>query len=115
MISPRSEVCYAAKCWATSALFDAARERTLLIAPVATIGDLLQNPQFIAREYWQRLTHPETGATMLYPGPFARFSAKPITFRRPPPGVGEHNREVLIGELGISEREFGNLQAQGII
>jgi crotonobetainyl-CoA:carnitine CoA-transferase CaiB-like acyl-CoA transferase len=96
-------------------LFEAARERTLLIAPVSTIDDVLQNPQFIAREYWQTLTHPETGATMLYPGPFARFSAKPITFRRPPPAVGEHNHEILVGELQMSEREFRQLQIQGII
>jgi crotonobetainyl-CoA:carnitine CoA-transferase CaiB-like acyl-CoA transferase len=96
-------------------LFRVAQERTLLIAPVATIDDLLQNPQFIAREYWQRLRHPETGATMLYPGPFARFSAKPITFRRPPPVAGEHNREVLIDELQISKRQFEQLQERRII
>ncbi len=96
-------------------LFEAARERTLLIAPVATIGDVLQNPQFIAREYWQRLTHPEAGVSMLYPGPFARFSARPITFRRPPPAVGEHNRELLVGELRMSESEFLELQREGII
>src|SRR5439155_9263254 len=53
-------------------LFEAARERTLLVAPVSTIDDVLQNPQFIARGYWQTVTHPETGAKMLYPGPFAR-------------------------------------------
>jgi crotonobetainyl-CoA:carnitine CoA-transferase CaiB-like acyl-CoA transferase len=96
-------------------LFEAARERTLLIAPVSTIDDVLKNPQFIAREYWQRLTHPQTGAAMLYPGPFARFSAKPITYRRPPPGVGEHNREVLIGELQLREAEFAELQKDGVI
>jgi crotonobetainyl-CoA:carnitine CoA-transferase CaiB-like acyl-CoA transferase len=96
-------------------LFDAARERTLLIAPVSTIDDVLRNPQFIARKFWQTLTHPETGATMLYPGPFARFSTKPITFRRRPPAVGEHNRDVLIDELQMSEREFGQLQKDRII
>jgi crotonobetainyl-CoA:carnitine CoA-transferase CaiB-like acyl-CoA transferase len=96
-------------------LFEAARERTLLIAPVSTIDDVLQNPQFIAREYWQRVPHPETGTTMLYPGPFARFSLKPITFRRPPPAVGEHNREVLIGELKMNEGEFAELRRQGIV
>jgi crotonobetainyl-CoA:carnitine CoA-transferase CaiB-like acyl-CoA transferase len=96
-------------------LFEAARERTLLIAPVSTIDDVLHNPQFLAREYWQRLTHPETGATMLYPGPFARFSAKPITFRRPPPALGEHNREVLMDELKMSDGQFAKLQQQRII
>jgi crotonobetainyl-CoA:carnitine CoA-transferase CaiB-like acyl-CoA transferase len=96
-------------------LFDAARERTLLIAPVATIDDVLRNPHFIARQYWQTLTQPATGAQMLYPGPFARFSAKPIAFRRPPPAVGEHNREVLMGELKMSEDEFAALQKRGIL
>jgi benzylsuccinate CoA-transferase BbsE subunit len=103
------------RCKTKAELFEAARERTLLIAPVATIEDVLQNPQFIAREYWQRLTHPETGSTMLYPGPFARFSTKPIIYRRPPPAVGEHNREVLIGELKMSESEFAELQRNRII
>jgi crotonobetainyl-CoA:carnitine CoA-transferase CaiB-like acyl-CoA transferase len=96
-------------------LFDAARERNLLIAPVSTIDDVLHNPQFIAREYWQRLTHPQTGATITYPGPFARFSARPITFRRPPPAAGEHTREILIGELKMSERQVTDLQKKGII
>ena len=96
-------------------LFEAARERTMLIAPVSTIEDVLQNPQFIAREYWQRITHPQTGRTMIYPGPFARFGGKPIEFRRPPPRVGEHNREVLIGDLKMSEAEFAALQRAGII
>jgi crotonobetainyl-CoA:carnitine CoA-transferase CaiB-like acyl-CoA transferase len=96
-------------------LFEAARERSLLIAPISTIDDVLHNPQFIARQYWQRLTHPQTGDTMIYPGPFVRFSAKPITFRRPPPAVGEHNREVLMGELKMSEGEFAELHKRGII
>ena len=96
-------------------LFEVARQRTLLIAPVSTIDDVLHNPQFIAREYWQEAAHRETGATMLRPGPFARFSAKPITFRQPPPAVGEHNREILIGELKMTEDEFANLRKRGII
>jgi crotonobetainyl-CoA:carnitine CoA-transferase CaiB-like acyl-CoA transferase len=96
-------------------LFDAAREHNLLIAPVSTMDDVLQNPQFIAREYWRKLTHPETGAAMSYPGPFARFGATPIQFRRQPPGVGEHNHEVLVKELGLSESNYAELQRKGII
>jgi crotonobetainyl-CoA:carnitine CoA-transferase CaiB-like acyl-CoA transferase len=90
-------------------LFEIARQNNFLIAPVATIDDVLENPQFIAREYWQKLENPETGITLRYPGPFAKFSVKPITYRRRPPTLGEHNREILIGALGLSEREFGEL------
>ncbi len=38
-----------------SELFEIARANGLLIAPVSTIDDVLQNPQFIAREYWQKV------------------------------------------------------------
>lgn len=95
-------------------LFEIARANNFLIAPVATIGDVLENPQFIAREYWQKIEGP-SGVALPYPGPFARFGATPITYRRRPPAVGEHNREVLIGELGLSESEFADATRKGII
>jgi crotonobetainyl-CoA:carnitine CoA-transferase CaiB-like acyl-CoA transferase len=95
--------------------FDLARRQGFLIAPLATIDDVLQNPQFIAREYWQTTEDRELGLKLTYPGPFARFSATPIEYRRRPPRVGEHNREIYVGDLGLSEREFGDLARRGII
>jgi crotonobetainyl-CoA:carnitine CoA-transferase CaiB-like acyl-CoA transferase len=96
-------------------LFEIARENNFLIAPVATIDDVLKNPQFIAREYWQTIEHPEAGLTLRYPGPFARFGAKPIQFKRRPPAVGEHNRQILVDDLGVSETEFRDLERRGVI
>lgn len=95
--------------------FELARQHGFLIAPLATIDDVLQNPQFIAREYWQTIEDRDLGLTLTYPGPFARFGATPIEFRRRPPRVGEHNREILVDDLGLSEREFGDLARRGII
>jgi len=95
--------------------FDLARQHGFLIAPLATTDDLLANPQFIAREYWQTSDERELGLKLTYPGPFARFSATPIEFKRRPPRIGEHNREIYVGELGLSEREFGDLARRGII
>jgi crotonobetainyl-CoA:carnitine CoA-transferase CaiB-like acyl-CoA transferase len=96
-------------------LFKIAREHNILIAPIATIDEVLDNPQFESRGYWQTVEHPEIGQAFRYPGPFARFSAKPITYRRRPPTVGEHNREIYVGELGMSEGEFDQLVRRGII
>ena len=31
------------------------------------------------------------------------------------PELGQHNREVLVGELGLGEEEFAQLQAEGIV
>jgi crotonobetainyl-CoA:carnitine CoA-transferase CaiB-like acyl-CoA transferase len=94
-------------------LFELARADTLLIAPLSTIEDLRQNPQFKAREYWRTVDHP-SGASLTYPGPFVRLSGQPITYRRRAPTVGEHNREVL-GELGLKADEITRLAQKGII
>jgi crotonobetainyl-CoA:carnitine CoA-transferase CaiB-like acyl-CoA transferase len=69
------------------ALLDAARERSLLLVPVATLDDVLASPQLEAREYWR--DHAR------YPGPFVRFGRTPIRYRHRPPCVGEHTDEVL--------------------
>jgi crotonobetainyl-CoA:carnitine CoA-transferase CaiB-like acyl-CoA transferase len=76
-------------------LLKLALERALLIAPVATVEEVVKSPQLAAREYWHALDHPELNAAISYPGPFARFSETPITYRRRPPTIAEHNREIL--------------------
>ncbi|MGA2410870.1 MAG: CoA transferase [Candidatus Binataceae bacterium] len=76
-------------------LFKLALDHALLIAPVATIEEVAKSPQLAARKYWRRLEHTELCTEIPYPGPFARFSETPINYRRRPPIIGEHNREVL--------------------
>lgn len=76
-------------------LWEAARERHLLIAPIATIADVLENPQFRARDYFQAIERPDGKGTARQPGPFAKFSASPIGYRRRAPRIGEHTGEVL--------------------
>jgi crotonobetainyl-CoA:carnitine CoA-transferase CaiB-like acyl-CoA transferase len=96
-------------------LFKAALQRGLLIAPIATMNEVLESEQLHSRRYWQRLEHPELGRSFPYPGPFARFSETPIEYQRRPPLVGEHNRELYVGELGLSEHELADLERNGII
>jgi crotonobetainyl-CoA:carnitine CoA-transferase CaiB-like acyl-CoA transferase len=96
-------------------LFKIALDRGVLIAPISTVSEVLESPQLESRHYWQMLEHPELNRSFPYPGPFARFSETPITYRRRPPLVGEHNREVLVNELGISEEKIEDLALRGII
>lgn len=96
-------------------LLQAALERGLLIAPVTTVGEVVESEQLAARKYWQALHHPELGQTVRYPGPFAQLSASPITYRRRPPTIGEHNREIYLGELGLTEQRVAELQSRGVI
>ena len=76
-------------------LLAAALARSLLIAPVATLDEVSASAQLAARSYWQPVAHPEVGRDVVYPGPFARFGARPIRYRRRPPTLGEHTAEVL--------------------
>jgi crotonobetainyl-CoA:carnitine CoA-transferase CaiB-like acyl-CoA transferase len=96
-------------------LLGAALERGLLIAPITTMNEVIESPQLQSRQYWQVLEHPELGRSFPYPGPFAKFSEAPLAYRRRPPLVGEHNRELYVNELGLSEDKLADLARRGII
>ncbi len=96
-------------------LLQGALDRGLIMAPIAKIDEVVSSPQLAARHYWCEVEHPELGEKFRYPGPFVKFSETPLTYRRRPPLIGEHNREVYVGELGMSEEEFAGLQRRGII
>ena len=96
-------------------LLQEALQRGLLIAPIATIDEVVENDHFAEREYWRTLGHPELGQVFRYPGPFAKFSATPIAYHRRPPTIGEHNRDIYCGELDLTEQQFADFQTRGII
>jgi crotonobetainyl-CoA:carnitine CoA-transferase CaiB-like acyl-CoA transferase len=96
-------------------LFAGAKKRNLLISPINSVADTVAARQLRDRDYWARVFHPELGEEVVYPGPFARFSANPIQFRRRPPLLGEHNAEILGGELGLNDTALSALHAAGVI
>jgi len=69
-------------------LFSEAKKRNLLLVPVATIPDCLQNEQLLARDYWQTL-ELSTKEVQL-PGPFIKLSEKPIKKPHRAPKLGTH-------------------------
>jgi len=96
-------------------LLKLALEKGFLIAPITTIDEVVQSLQLGAREYWQRVEHPELNEGFTYPGPFVKFSSTPIRYRRRPPLIGEHNREIFVDELAIDEHRLSDLQRDGVI
>jgi len=76
---------------------------------------LWPNPQLEARGFFQTMKHPVTGETR-YPSFPAIFSAfERDLHRSPPPTLGQHNREILQGDLGLSDADFARLEAEKII
>jgi crotonobetainyl-CoA:carnitine CoA-transferase CaiB-like acyl-CoA transferase len=96
-------------------LFEGAVKRRILLFPVATAGDILQNTQLQARGYFRQVAHPELGTPITYPGPFVRASATPIHLRRFAPMVGEHNAAIYCDELGLTRAELVRLHEAGVV
>jgi crotonobetainyl-CoA:carnitine CoA-transferase CaiB-like acyl-CoA transferase len=87
----------------------------LASSPVLTVPGMLGEPQLAARGYYQELPHPLTG-TVPYPGWPMSFSAGvPRHHRFGAPTLGQHNDDVLGGELGLSAEELAELRAAKII
>ena len=88
--------------------------------PAARYNELAQvweEPQVRHRQLRATTPHPyaEAGSVDLIASPLAQMSDSPATIRRAPPMLGEHNREILQGELGLSDARMEELAAAGVI
>uniref|UniRef100_UPI001C4DE869 CoA transferase n=1 Tax=Candidatus Entotheonella palauensis TaxID=93172 RepID=UPI001C4DE869 len=90
-------------------------ERRILLFPVATPKDIVENPQLEARQYFQEAMHPDVDSPVTFLGPFVGSSAAPLQMRRLPPKLGEHNMEIYRDELGLQHDELLQLREAGVI
>jgi crotonobetainyl-CoA:carnitine CoA-transferase CaiB-like acyl-CoA transferase len=96
-------------------LLEGAVARNVMLYPVSTTADIMENRQLKAREFWAEVEHPELGTTITYPGAFVRSSeASPSIWRRAPL-IGEHNQEIYVNELGITIETLVTLKQAGVI
>ncbi len=81
---------------------------------VINAHQLHPHPQLEQRGFFQWLQHPVTGRTRT-PGLPMQFSGLPRALHpSPAPLLGQHNDEILRGELGLSEAEIAELRAEKI-
>ncbi|MFP6629907.1 MAG: CoA transferase [Myxococcota bacterium] len=88
-------------------------EHQVPCAPVMRREDLVDHPQVIANELIVEADYPLTGR-MQQARPPVRFDVTPAEIRRPAPGFGEHNDEVL-EELGFDEALRRELKEAGVL
>lgn len=96
-------------------LFDGAVKRRIMLYPIATTKDIVENVQLQSRQFMQPVMHPELNTTIHYPGSFVKTSLIPPTIQRRPPLIGEHNQEIYGEELGIPSTEIQQYKQKGVI
>ncbi len=89
-----------------------AQELRLAFTPVLSAGELFDDPQLKAREFFESASHPRLGKTAC-PGSPAKLSETPWQPGRAPL-LGEHNQEIY-SQYGYTEDEIKELQIAKII
>lgn len=96
----------------------ASLEATLLEAGVTAAAvrgrrDAYDAPPLTARDWPQRVDHPEAGEHVV-PGVPWKFRDHTVAVQRPAPMLGEHSAEVFAELLGIEQDEYVSLVQAGV-
>lgn len=84
--------------------------------PINQLDQVFDDPQVKAREMVIEMAHPATGGrpVKLIASPM-RLSETPVSYRHPPPLLGEHTDEVLGQLLGMSASDVTALRDRGVV
>jgi crotonobetainyl-CoA:carnitine CoA-transferase CaiB-like acyl-CoA transferase len=81
--------------------------------PINDLAEVFADPQVRARGMTVAMAHPLADDLRLVASPM-KFSKTPVSYRRPPPLLGEHTVEVL-RDLGLTADEVASLRSSGAI
>jgi crotonobetainyl-CoA:carnitine CoA-transferase CaiB-like acyl-CoA transferase len=73
-----------------------------------------RHPQLSARHFFEEIDHPVAGVHPVPGLPF-RMASVDRWLLRPAPTLGQHNREILGGLLGLADDELADLESSGVI
>ena len=84
------------------------------VGPVASIGEMLENPQTVARDMVVEVEHSRLGPVRALGNPVKLSSRTQAESGRGAPVLGEHTREVL-AEVGFSDEVVSELVGAGAV
>ena len=92
---------------------EALREAQIPSGPINSLPETLSHPQLIERGFVVDLDHPLTGLVKSLANP-VRYSDTPVSYRLPPPTLGEHNATIL-SDLGFTPDQVSAFADAGVI
>jgi formyl-CoA transferase len=98
----------------TEEVLEVFAESGAAIAPIYSIEDIVRDPQYLARETITTVEHPVLGPIKMQ-NVIPRMTETPGRIKHPGAELGAHNREVFLGELGMSAAELERLRAEGVV
>ena len=85
-----------------------------IVGPVYDVSDIVDDEQYNARDDIVAVDDDDIGTVRTF-GAVPKFSRTPGDIEFMGPRHGEHDEEVFMGELGLSEAEFEHLRDEGVI
>ncbi|WP_029620292.1 CaiB/BaiF CoA transferase family protein [Pseudorhizobium marinum] len=83
-------------------------------AKVATIDEVVENPQLRHRDQIVEIDHPTAGKVSTA-GVTMKLSDTPLSIRRPSPTLGQHTSEILLEWLALTDRQIEELMEDAVI
>ncbi len=83
--------------------------------PINTLEQVFADPQAVARGVVVHMPHAATPDGVRVIANPVRLSETPVSYRLPPPVLGEHTEAVLTDRLGLSTEDLAALRTQRVI
>ena len=95
-------------------LYEEGQKRRIAVTPINTAGEFIEMEQTKARGLFVDMEHPVIGKYKQF-GVVPRLMETPGAIHRAAPLLGEHNKEIFIGDLGMNNDDLVALRAEGVI
>ena len=82
--------------------------------PINDLAQVFEDPHVRHRGVRVEVPDPRCGTVPVVASPI-RLSETPVRYDTPPPALGQHTREVLVGILGMDEAQVDALLERGVI
>jgi CoA:oxalate CoA-transferase len=95
-------------------LYREGQARAIPLVPIPSVDEVLNWEQTKARNFFDTIDDPVLGRIRV-PGAPLRLTSHRAQASRPAPTLGQHNREIICGRLGVSASEFDRLRQEQAI